>query len=69
VTFLREEEARPATVLRAHPRFSRDGTSKRLQDASGKLPSPGAHYMTDMLADFEEVVDEIKTRLTAGERP
>ncbi|MGO9307360.1 MAG: phosphonoacetaldehyde hydrolase [Candidatus Korobacteraceae bacterium] len=43
--------------------------STRLQDARNKLLAAGAHYVVDTLADFDQLVDQIEARLTAGERP
>jgi phosphonoacetaldehyde hydrolase len=43
--------------------------SKRLQDARRKLLAAGAHFVIDTLADLEQVVDQIESRLQAGERP
>ena len=43
--------------------------SKRLQDARCKLLSAGAHYVIDMLGDFDQVADQIEARLQTGERP
>jgi phosphonoacetaldehyde hydrolase len=43
--------------------------SKRLRDARCKLLAAGAHYVIDTLADFDQIADQIETRLQAGERP
>jgi phosphonoacetaldehyde hydrolase len=46
-----------------------DEKSKRRQTAHRKLEAAGAHYVIDTLANLDWVVDQIETRLGAGERP
>lgn len=43
--------------------------AKRLEEAGCKLLDAGAHYVVDSLADIEAVLDQIETRLRAGELP
>ena len=43
--------------------------TERLQDARRKFFASGAHYVVDTLLELNEVLDQIESRLRAGERP
>ena len=41
----------------------------RVEEARQRLAAAGAHYVVDSVADCEDVLDEIDSRLREGETP
>lgn len=49
--------------------LSTDELRQKLDSAASVFESVNAHYTIESVADLPQVLDDIQTRLTAGERP